>query len=187
MQIAVDPLRLTYQADDARRSLLVANEKKTLSGVRGPGNVMVGSLGGLLSLEVVGERLGLNGVAAEVEELLAGNEVPVGRRRLAHDSMGDEPLESLLGEAQASSLVAQVTLLNGLDLLLLLLSLGSLLGGLSGLGLLDGLVLGHGNILDGGNVGGLGVDDGRRVDNGKGLRSGLLGDVNLLLCVGQSE
>lgn len=78
--------RSTYQVDDARRSLLVADEKKTLSGVRGPGNVVVGSLGGLLGPEVVGERLGLDGVVAEEEEFLAGNEVPVGRKRLAHGS-----------------------------------------------------------------------------------------------------
>jgi hypothetical protein len=76
--------RSTYQVDDARRSLLVADEEKTLSGVGGPSNVMVGSLGRLLGSEVVGERLGLDGVVAEEEEFLAGNEVPVGRGRLAH-------------------------------------------------------------------------------------------------------
>jgi hypothetical protein len=66
------------QADDARWVLLVTNEKKTLASLGGPGDVRVSSLGGLLTLEVVRESLGLNGVSAEEEELLGGNEVPAG-------------------------------------------------------------------------------------------------------------
>ena len=70
----VDPR--AYQADDARGVLLVADEKKTLASVGSPGNIAVGSLGRLFDLEVVVESLGLSGVGAEEEELLAGDEVP---------------------------------------------------------------------------------------------------------------
>jgi hypothetical protein len=77
---AVDELEnsgsFTYQADDARGVLLITNEEKTLASLGGPGDVRVSSLGGLLALEVVGESLGLNGVSAEEEELLGGDEVP---------------------------------------------------------------------------------------------------------------
>ena len=68
----------TYQADDARGVLLVTNEEKTLASLRGPGDVRVSSLSGLLALEVVGESLGLNGLSAEEEELLGRDEVPAG-------------------------------------------------------------------------------------------------------------
>lgn len=41
-----------------------------------PGDVGVGSLSGLLALLVSGERLGLHGLSAEEEELLASDQVP---------------------------------------------------------------------------------------------------------------
>ena len=83
----VDPSRI-YQADDARGVLLVANEKKTLTSVGSPGNVAVGGPGRLLGLEVVGEKLALEGVGAEEEELLAGDEVPEWGVRLAKMASG---------------------------------------------------------------------------------------------------
>jgi hypothetical protein len=67
-----------YQADDARGSLLVTHEKKTLAGLGSPGNVGVSSLGRLLSLEVGREDLGLDSLDTEVEELLSGDQVPEG-------------------------------------------------------------------------------------------------------------
>lgn len=67
-----------YQADDARGSLLVANEKKTFSGLGGPGNVGLGSDKSLLGFEVASESLGLDGLNTEEEEVLGGNQVPLG-------------------------------------------------------------------------------------------------------------
>lgn len=67
-----------YQVDDAMGGLLVTNEQKTLAGVGGPGNVVLGNLDVLLSLLVGGENLSLDGIGAEEEEGLAGDEVPVG-------------------------------------------------------------------------------------------------------------
>lgn len=98
----------------------------------------------------------------------------------------------LLGEAQALSLVVQVTLLNGLDLLLLLLL--SLSGLLDGLGLLGSLVLNDGSGLGGDNgclVDRLGLDgslNGRSRDaSGGKLRLGLLRDLDVLLFLGHFE
>lgn len=73
-----------YQADDARGGLLVTDEKKTLASVGSPGDVAVGGLARLLG--VVREGLGLNGVSAEEEEFLAGDEVPMGWGRSARKS-----------------------------------------------------------------------------------------------------
>lgn len=75
---------LAYQADDAGWVHFVAEEEETLTGVRGPGDVAVGSLGRLLGLKVLCERFGLEGVGAEEEELLAGNQAPVGESRSAN-------------------------------------------------------------------------------------------------------
>lgn len=75
----------SYQVDDAVGGLLVADEEKAQSGVGSPGNVVVSRLGRLLGLLVVGQRLGLDGVGAEEEELLAGDQVP-GSTRLARCS-----------------------------------------------------------------------------------------------------
>jgi hypothetical protein len=65
-----------HQVDDADGGRLLAEEEKALAGVRGPGGVVVASLGGLLAAAVVGERLGVDGVGAEPEELLGVDEVP---------------------------------------------------------------------------------------------------------------
>jgi hypothetical protein len=62
-----------YQADNVGRVLLVADEEETLTGVGGPGKVAAGILSRLLGLDIVGECLGLEGLGAEEEELLAGN------------------------------------------------------------------------------------------------------------------
>lgn len=67
---------LAYQADDASGSLLVTKEEQTPTGLGGPGNVVVGSLGRLLSLLVVSKSLRLDGIGAKEEELLGGNQVP---------------------------------------------------------------------------------------------------------------
>ena len=86
-----------------------------------------------------------------------------------------------------------MALLDGLDLLLLLLSLGGLLRGLGGLGLVDLVLGGHGSSLNGCLLGGLcGLDDGDfGGDNGQsgGLLLGLLGhrDLDVLLFLGHSE
>lgn len=66
-----------YQVDDAMGGLLVANEQKTLAGVGGPSDVVLGNLDVLLSLLVGGENFSLDGIGAEEEESLAGDEVPV--------------------------------------------------------------------------------------------------------------
>ena len=66
----------THQVDDTGRGLLVTNEEKALAGLGGPSNVALGNLGGLLGALVGRERLGLESISAEEEELLAGNEVP---------------------------------------------------------------------------------------------------------------
>lgn len=69
----------TYQVDDAMGGLLVADEQKTLASVGSPGDVVLGNLDVLLGLLVGGENLGLDGLVAEEEEGLAGDEVPVGQ------------------------------------------------------------------------------------------------------------
>lgn len=66
-----------YQVDDAVGGLLVTNEKKTLTSVSSPGNVVLGNLNVLLGPLVGGEDISLDGLGAEVEESLAGNQVPV--------------------------------------------------------------------------------------------------------------
>lgn len=66
-----------YQVDDAVGALLVTNEKKTLASVSSPGNVVLGNLNVLLSPLVGGEDISLDRLGAEVEEGLAGNQVPV--------------------------------------------------------------------------------------------------------------
>lgn len=66
-----------YQVDDAVGGLLVTNEQKTLAGVSSPGNVVLGNLSVLLSPLVGGEDISLDGLGAEEEEGLAGNQVPV--------------------------------------------------------------------------------------------------------------
>lgn len=68
---------IAYQVDDAVGSLLVTNEKKTLAGVSSPGNVVLGNLSVLLSPFVGGEDISLDGLGAEEEESLAGNQVPM--------------------------------------------------------------------------------------------------------------
>jgi hypothetical protein len=65
----------TYQANDARGVLLVANEEKTLASLGSPGNIRVSSLSGLLALQVVRESFGLDSLGAEEKELFAGDEV----------------------------------------------------------------------------------------------------------------
>lgn len=67
---------IAYQVDNAVGGLLVTNEKKTLTGVSSPGNVVVGNLNVLLSPLVGSEDISLDGLGAEVEEGLAGNQVP---------------------------------------------------------------------------------------------------------------
>ena len=67
----------TNQVNDTGRGLLVTGEEETLASVGGPGNVVESSLGVLLALLVGLKRLGLEGLVAEEEELLAGNQVPV--------------------------------------------------------------------------------------------------------------
>ena len=69
---------VSYQIDDAVGGLLVADKEKAQSGVGSPGDVVVSGLGRLLRLLVVGQRLGLDSVGAEEEELLAGDQVPWG-------------------------------------------------------------------------------------------------------------
>lgn len=66
-----------YQVDDAVGGLLVTNEKKTFTSVSSPGNVVLGNLNVLLGPLVGGEDISLDGLGAEVEESLAGNQVPV--------------------------------------------------------------------------------------------------------------
>lgn len=68
---------IAYQVDDAVGGLLVTNEKKTLAGVGSPGDVVLGNLSVLLSPLVGGEDISLDGLGAEEEESLAGNQVPV--------------------------------------------------------------------------------------------------------------
>ncbi|TFB06544.1 hypothetical protein CCMA1212_000803 [Trichoderma ghanense] len=168
----------TYQVDDAMGGLLITNEQKTLASVRSPGDVVLGNLDVLLGLLVGGEDLGLNGLVAEEEEGLAGDEVPVGRRWSANSRFSPRRSNSASG---ALGLVSQEALLDGLGLLLLLvLLLGGL--GLLSLGrlrLLRGLVL---NDSDGGSL------NSGRLLNG---RSGLLldhrgGDLNGLLFLSHS-
>ena len=65
-----------YQVDDTRGSLLVAGEEKALAGMSSPGDVVESSLGVLLALLVSVKSLGLEGLVAEEEEFLAGNQVP---------------------------------------------------------------------------------------------------------------
>lgn len=97
----------------------------------------------------------------------------------------------LLGEAQALGLVVQVTLLDRLGLLLLLLLLG-LSSLLSRLGLLNGLLLGSGSGLGGDNgclldrLGLSGSLDSRGGD-ASGLGLGLLGELDVLLFLGHFE
>jgi hypothetical protein len=83
VELAIDhdttgcPVR-TYEVDDARGGGLVTDEEKTLAGLSSPSNVGLGNLSRLLSLLVGRQSLGLNGLGAEPEELLAGNDVPAG-------------------------------------------------------------------------------------------------------------
>lgn len=60
-------------------SSLLGEEEETLASVRGPGGVLVGSLG-LLATEIAVEVLGLDGVGSEEEKLLLEDEAPVARR-----------------------------------------------------------------------------------------------------------
>ncbi|VUC29669.1 unnamed protein product [Clonostachys rosea] len=176
-----------YQVDDAGRRLLVTNEQKTLGSLGGPGNVGVGGLGRLLGSLVGGKSLGLEGLGAKEEELLAGNQVPACTLCTA--------AVNILGEAQALGLVSQVTLLDGLDLLLLLLSLG-LLSGLGRLGLLGGLLLGGGGSggLESGSrgllylsLGSSSLDLGSLDGRGGLLDLDVLGDLDVLLYFGHRE
>lgn len=66
----------SYQVDDTLGGGLVTEEKETLASVRGPGGVVVSSLGRLLGLQVRRQVLGLDGVRSEPEELLGVDEVP---------------------------------------------------------------------------------------------------------------
>lgn len=75
--------------------LLVTNEQKTLSGVGSPGNVVLGNLDVLLSLLVGGEEISLDGIGAEEEESLAGDEVPV-------DRIGQRSPDSICAAGQSS-------------------------------------------------------------------------------------
>jgi hypothetical protein len=68
---------IAYQVDDAVGGLLVTNEQKTLTSVSSPGNVVLGNLNVLLSSLVGGKDISLDGLGAEEEESLAGNQVPV--------------------------------------------------------------------------------------------------------------
>lgn len=54
---------------------LLAEEEKTLASLSSPGVDVVGSLGDLISLEVA-DRLGVNRLGAEPQELLGVEEVP---------------------------------------------------------------------------------------------------------------
>jgi hypothetical protein len=58
------------------RSLLVADKEKTLAGLGSPGNVAVSDINRLLRSLISGESLGIQGLVAEEEELLAGDQVP---------------------------------------------------------------------------------------------------------------
>lgn len=68
-----------YQVEDVCRSdllrSLLAEEEETLASVGGPGNVVVGRFG-LLTTEVRGEVLLLDGVGTEPEVLLLEDEAP---------------------------------------------------------------------------------------------------------------
>src|SRR5262249_54735842 len=82
-----------------------------------------GNLSGLLSLQVAREILVVNRFGSEPEVLLGVDEVPGGRRVRIRTRRGEVGEVYLLGEA--SSLGLEVTLLNGLGLLLLGLLSGS--------------------------------------------------------------
>jgi hypothetical protein len=165
------------------RRLLLTKEKKTLAGVGGPCNVGMGSLSGLLTLLVGREGLGLNGVGAEEEELLGGNQVPGAAQKfvskfhaLAVDMLCSKKNGKfdILGEAQSLSLVGQVALLNRCDDLLLSLGLlSSLLSRLSLLSSSGGSILSR-----------LVLGDSLNSSGSNGL---LLGDLDGLLFLGHCE
>ena len=73
---------VSYQVDDATGGPLVANEEEALASVGGPGHVGVGNVSRLLGPAVAGQAAGLHSLAAEEEELLAGDQVPA-KPRLA--------------------------------------------------------------------------------------------------------
>lgn len=166
----------THQVNDVVGSLLVTGEEETLAGVSSPRDVVESTLGGLLGLLVGLESLGLDGLGAEEEELLATEQVPFELVRVV--SRGDDFVWCvyLLGEAQALGLVAKVALLDGLGLLFGLLSSSRLVGLellSGGSSSVDGLVVG-----DSGNI-----ESGSRLRDGEGNRLNG-GYLNGLLNVG---
>ncbi len=56
---------------------LLAEVQETVSGVCGPGNILVGSILLLLTTEVAGESLVLDWLGAEPEKLLLENQTPI--------------------------------------------------------------------------------------------------------------
>jgi hypothetical protein len=76
------PRKQTYKVEDTGwRGLvggLLAEEQESLSGVCGPGGVLVGNILELLTAKVASESLVLNWLSAEKEKLLLENEAPIG-------------------------------------------------------------------------------------------------------------
>ena len=172
---------------------LLAEEEEALAGLGSPSSDVVRNIGGLVSLEGA-DGLEIDGLASEPKELLGEKEVPSGDSvSFATLFVRGAPGVILLGEVGGLALVLKVTLLNGLDFLLLLLGLLASSGGGLGLGSLSsgggsgrglGVSDNNGGLSDGNNLEGL--DLGRDVGSGDG-RLSLLGELNVLLLVGHFE
>jgi len=82
-------IKLTYQVEDTSGGSLVsgllAEEQEALASVRGPGCIVVGSGGLLLSAKIAREALGLNGLSTEPEELLLEDKAPRKSNKLVAD------------------------------------------------------------------------------------------------------